>query len=412
MDKKLIQCKRIENKLLGTIDFVSGDRDGSQLIFRTSRQQEQGKCVFQIGTATPDLAVQAARVVAGDVDSIDINMGCPKHFSVHSGMGVALTRDNERACSIVRALCGASLGIPVSCKIRLRDTVDETVQLVRDLEAAGVQAIGVHARTASMRPKDKPHWHQLRQIVDAVSVPVIVNGNIWGPEEAKEVRALSGCSSVMSARGALKNLRVCFEPDIDVARTEMNDKHSLMRVIHDYVRLAIEYDNHGKNTKYVIQYMLKMNSSLGTTFGKAISSGKTRTMSDIAAVCGLNEYYTQVVATREAAQEALNGGGGGGGGGSGSSISWIPGTDQPNEIAFEKVMDCIHLVFVVVGFIHVRDHIDKGCWVENGCGCLCEGCCCCCLGALVASWHIAGIEKQFGCSCGSAIVAGVRGVFL
>ena len=323
VDKKLIQCKRIENKLLGTIDFVSGDRDGSQLIFRTSRQQEQGKCVFQIGTATPDLAVQAARVVAGDVDSIDINMGCPKHFSVHSGMGVALTRDNERACSIVRALCGASLGIPVSCKIRLRETVDETVQLVRDLEAAGVQAIGVHARTASMRPKDKPHWHQLRQIVDAVSVPVIVNGNIWGPEEAKEVRALSGCSSVMSARGALKNLRVCFEPDIDVARTEMNDKHSLMRVIHDYVRLAIEYDNHGKNTKYVIQYMLKMNSSLGTTFGKAISSGKTRTMSDIAAVCGLNEYYTQVVATREAAQEALNGGGGGGsgggGGGSGSS---------------------------------------------------------------------------------------------
>ena len=99
VDKKLIQCKRIENKLLGTIDFVSGDRDGSQLIFRTSRQQEQGRCVFQIGTATPDLAVQAARVVAGDVDSIDINMGCPKHFSVHSGMGVALTRDNERACS-------------------------------------------------------------------------------------------------------------------------------------------------------------------------------------------------------------------------------------------------------------------------------------------------------------------------
>ena len=366
VDKRLIQCRRIENKKLGTIDFVTGQPGNTQLIFRTLRSEEQGKCVFQIGTATPDLAVQAARIVANDVDGLDVNMGCPKHFSVHSGMGVALTRDNDRACSIIRALCGASLGIPVSCKIRLRDTIDETVQLVRDLEAAGAQAIGVHARTASERPKDTPHWDQLKQIVDAVTVPIIVNGDIWGPAEVQHVRALSGCSSVMSARGALKNLKLCFEKDINVyqkesstspiessakrtiaetiaersaqsntesstqSNTEPSTKssatssatsntesdttklstkfntetypspaiRSIMHVIKDYVKVCIDYDNHGKNTKYVVQYMLKMNSILGTPFGTSISSKHCRTLQDVATICGLETYYNTVQQNR------------------------------------------------------------------------------------------------------------------
>ena len=243
-------------------------------------------------------------------------MGCPKHFSVHSGMGVALIKDSERACSIVRAL-RAALDIPVSCKIRLLNTVGETVDFVRALEAAGAQAIGVHARTASMRPNDAPHWNQLQQIVQAVSVPVIVNGDVWGPAEAQAVQALSGCSSVMSARGALKNLRVCFESDVARAQKEMENKDSIIQVIHDYVRIAIDYDNHGKNTKYVIQYMLKMNNRLGSDFGKAVSSGKCRTMCDIARVCGLSEYYQQAVKRRQ----SESGGSGGSGASEGSSSS-------------------------------------------------------------------------------------------
>jgi tRNA-dihydrouridine synthase len=320
VDKKLIQCERIENKILGTIDFVSGEVGNRELVFRTLRQEEHGKLVFQIGTATPELAVQAAKVVAADVDSIDVNMGCPKHFSVHSGMGVALTRDSDRACSIIRAL-RASLDIPVSCKIRLLETVDETVSLVQALEAAGAQAIGVHARTASMRPKDKPRWNQLRQIVESVSVPIIVNGDVWGPLEIKELKELSGCSSFMSARGALKNIKVCFENDIEKAKAEQEDNQSIIRIIHDYVRISIDFDNHGKNTKYVIQYMLKMNNQLGSTFGQALSSGKTRTMFDIAKVCGLTGYYDHALAEREKLLSSSSSSSSGGGGGSSSSSS-------------------------------------------------------------------------------------------
>ncbi len=338
VDKRILACRRVENAHLGTVDFVSpGPQGMDQLIFRTDRRRERGRCVFQMGTAGPELAVQAARLVAGDVDAIDVNMGCPKHFSISGGMGVALTQDPQRACSIIRALRDA-LDIPVSCKIRLKDTASDTVDFVKALEAAGAQAIGVHARTASDRPHDAPHWDQLKALVDAVSVPVIVNGDIWGPAEADEVRKLSGCSSVMCARGALKNTRLCFSrpaeatvaaegtdaagraedaaaagasaassEDVTVVSAKgtaaaaaaapaaaMNKPpESIMGVIQDYVKLAINYDNNGGNTKYVVQYMLKMNGILGSTFGQSISSGKTRTLRDLAVLCDLLDYFDQ-----------------------------------------------------------------------------------------------------------------------
>ena len=319
VDKRLIQCQRVVNEQLDTIDFITGQRGNTQLVFRTSRDKERGRCVFQMGTATPELAVQAARVVADDVDAVDVNMGCPKHFSVHSGMGVALTHDSDRACSIIRAL-RAALKIPVSCKIRLRDTTAETISLVRALEAAGAQAIGVHARTASERPHDQPHWDQLKEIVEAVSVPVLVNGDVWGPQQAEELLQLSGCTSSMSARGALKNCKSCFESNVEIAQKIENDPASLIEVIRDYVKLSIDYDNHGKNTKYVVQYMLKMNNRLGTPFGTSVSSGKIRTLQDIARVCGVEEYYQEDAKKKEEerrGREAVGGGGGGGGTGDG-----------------------------------------------------------------------------------------------
>ncbi len=330
VDKRILACRRVENGRF--VDFLSrpaGPQSMEQLIFRTDRARERGRCVFQMGTATPALAVRAAQVVAGDVDAIDVNMGCPKHFSISGGMGVALTQDPDRACSIIKALRDA-LDIPVSCKIRLRDTPSQTLDFVKALEAAGAQAIGVHARTAAERPNDPPHWDQLKALVDAVNVPIIVNGDIWGPEEAADILRITGCSSVMCARGALKNTKRCFSrlgeggeavaveaadsnnsscsSSSNISRdghTTSNSKTSdkdtsVLDVIRDYVKVAIDCDNHGGNTKYVVQYMLKMNGLLGTDFGKSISSGKTRSLRDVAAKSGVLQYYDKVAAERAA----------------------------------------------------------------------------------------------------------------
>lgn len=83
--------------------------------------------------------------------------------------------------------------------------LDAQIALMQSLEKAGAKAIGVHMRRTDERPKDKAHWEALAPLVKCVSVPVIANGDIYTREDIAEIRRLSGCSSVMLARGAMKN---------------------------------------------------------------------------------------------------------------------------------------------------------------------------------------------------------------
>lgn len=78
IDYRLLKCQRIENKVLGTVDFVDDDH---QIVFRTC-EKEKGRNILQIGTCSPDRAVQVAKLVEKDVAGIDVNMGCPKEFSI------------------------------------------------------------------------------------------------------------------------------------------------------------------------------------------------------------------------------------------------------------------------------------------------------------------------------------------
>ena len=87
IDRKICACTRVENKALNTTDFLAND--GYGIVFRTC-EAERGRVVYQIGTGDATLALKAAQAVERDVTAIDINMGCPKHFSVAGGMGAAL----------------------------------------------------------------------------------------------------------------------------------------------------------------------------------------------------------------------------------------------------------------------------------------------------------------------------------
>jgi tRNA-dihydrouridine synthase 2 len=95
IDKKIIGSERVVNTALGTIDYV---KKGA-VIFRTTAE-ERSRLVLQLGTACPDLALQAARTMAQDVHAIDVNCGCPKHFSISGGMGAALLKQPDKLCSV------------------------------------------------------------------------------------------------------------------------------------------------------------------------------------------------------------------------------------------------------------------------------------------------------------------------
>lgn len=107
-----------------------------------------------------------------DVAAIDINMGCPKEFSIKGGMGVALLAQPKKAHNILSTLVN-NLSIPVSCKIRILDTPEETLKVVNILVSSGIKAIGIHGRTRDERPQHAVHPDVIKYVAENISIPVI-----------------------------------------------------------------------------------------------------------------------------------------------------------------------------------------------------------------------------------------------
>lgn len=158
--------------VLGTIDYV--DKTDGTITFRTC-PRERDKVVLQIGTCDPTRALNVAKMVEQDVAGIDLNMGCPKLFSMLGKMGAALLKEPETAINILKTLVD-NLSIPVSCKIRVLPNVEETLELCERLASTGISAIAVHGRTVHERPQHANRNEVLREISARLTVPVIANG--------------------------------------------------------------------------------------------------------------------------------------------------------------------------------------------------------------------------------------------
>eukprot|EP00466_Bigelowiella_natans_P000470 jgi/Bigna1/51535/estExt_Genewise1Plus.C_10343 len=223
IDHSIIASERVENKEDGTIDFLPK----KQVISKKQRRRKQQQApeniskfrtyrgepiVFQMGTNDAVRALKASQIVAGDVRAIDVNMGCPKHFSVHAGMGAGLLSSPETIQDILRTLV-RNLSIPVTCKIRLKESEKDTIELLKVIEGCGVAAIGIHARCVYDRPRHRALVEKIRPLVSSINVPVIYNGDVFHFSDFKrQMREETGSASVMTARGGLWNCSL-FRPE-------------------------------------------------------------------------------------------------------------------------------------------------------------------------------------------------------
>ena len=195
----------VTTEMISAKGLYYGSKNTSPLLLTEEGDRPVGVQLF--GREPELMAGEAEKLLAREAYSfVDINMGCPMPKIVNNGEGSALLREPERAAEIIRVMV-KRVNVPVTVKIRAGFAKGERLapELARRLEDAGAAAIAVHGRTREDYYQGTADWSVIREVKEAVGIPVIGNGDVRSGPDAERMLRETGCDSIMVARAAQGN---------------------------------------------------------------------------------------------------------------------------------------------------------------------------------------------------------------
>jgi tRNA-dihydrouridine synthase 3 len=229
------------------------------------------------GTNPEEMGWAAGLAEARGADLVDVNFGCPIDHFTRKGLGASIGRQPSRIRRIVEAMKRGVQRVPVTAKIRLGWNDDDRNYLdqARAAVDGGADALTVHGRTRNARYRMAADWNAIGEVVAAVPVPVIGNGDLLFPHEIAAARAQSGCAAVMSARGAL--IKPWLFREVATGYLDL-DGDARLGLYRRYVALALEHwgdDDHGRTR---VREFLRWHAGFWCRYARRHDDGSWPTM--------------------------------------------------------------------------------------------------------------------------------------